>query len=587
MAPSSPAVEPTGVPAAAIEDQVRRVLGSQAFARSPRLRRFLGHVVGEALAGRIERLKEYSLGVDVFDRGEDFDPKLDPIVRVDARRLRRALGDYYASQGVSDPIEIVLPTGSYHPAFRPRAGGVRPVGQVRLAVARFLAIETDAAEMRLAEGLTDELLTALAGLDALQLVAATSAATPLDQAAAVGRRLGADVVLTGKVTRRGDRMRVRAALTKAQSGVQTWSGRYDAGLADVAAVTAVEDALAREIVLHLAPQLVLTWRRQDRRPPRDTGTYDLFLRGRHLLLGVDPATLPLAISLLEAAVAQDPNFAEALAVLSDAEFLRGLVLMAPPRVALSASSQFAAAALAADPQNSSAEAALGRAAAVLDHDFAAAEAACRRARLSHPSSVSARLTQALYVLAPTGQLDAAGTQLAALVEQDPYALGLRLSYAQVLMFQRNFDAAIRQLELILSFRANFPGALFALAFAYEHAGQLDLARAAHARHVAAVPYPLVADWAEAACAVWDGDRARAGAIAERMATQAGPLAGTVMADVWLRLGELERAIGFLEQALEARVVRTVHLAVDPDYAALHGRPRFAALLATAGLGLAS
>lgn len=530
----------------------------------------------------MDRLKEYSLGVDVFDRGVAFDSKADPIVRVDARRLRRALGDYYAGQGAADPVEIILPTGSYQPAFRARTGGERPVDRVRLAVTQFAAAEGEASAQVLAEGLTDALLTALSGL-ALQIVAVGRIAMASDQAATLARRVGADVALTGKVTGRGGQMRVVAVLTNAETGAQTWSGRYDAGLVDIAAVTAVEDALAREIADQLVPQLKPAWRGRARPPTYDAQAYELFLRGRHLLLGVDPATLPQAIELLEAAVAHDPGFGEALAALSDAEFLRGFVLLASPREALEASRRLALAALTAEPQLPSAHVALGRTAALLNHDFGAAEASFERARLADPTSTDARLSQAFYVLAPLGQLDAARTQIAALLEQDPYALGLRLSYARVLMFQRQFEAAISQLELILDFRPDFPGALFALAFAYEHAGQLDLARTTHARHVAAVPYPLVNDWAEAAAAVWDGDPAHARTIVQRMAAQAGPLAGTVMADAWLRLGEPDLALDWLEQAVDARVVRTLHLAVDPDYTPLHGRPRFEALLARAGL----
>src|SRR5437764_1214014 len=72
------------------------VLRSQCFANAPSLSRFLAHIVDRTLAGRTTALKEYSLGVDVFDRGDDFDPKTDTIVRVQARRLRAKLKDYYA-----------------------------------------------------------------------------------------------------------------------------------------------------------------------------------------------------------------------------------------------------------------------------------------------------------------------------------------------------------------------------------------------------------------------------------------------------------------------------------------------------------
>jgi len=101
------------------------LLRSHSFANAPSLSRFLAHLVDRTLAGRTADLKEYSLGVDVFDRGDDFDPKADTIVRVQARRLRAKLKDYYAGEGSADPIVINLDKWHYVPTFdrrRPHAG---------------------------------------------------------------------------------------------------------------------------------------------------------------------------------------------------------------------------------------------------------------------------------------------------------------------------------------------------------------------------------------------------------------------------------------------------------------------------------
>src|SRR5689334_20705414 len=79
----------------AVEAQVAHILASEGFSRCRRMQRFLQFVVEETLAGRGSTLGEYSIGVSVFDRGEDFEPALDPIVRNDARRLRSKLAEYY------------------------------------------------------------------------------------------------------------------------------------------------------------------------------------------------------------------------------------------------------------------------------------------------------------------------------------------------------------------------------------------------------------------------------------------------------------------------------------------------------------
>ena len=98
--------------------QLRRILDSATFSKAAVLRRFLQFLVERTLHGRIDEIKEYALGVDVFDRGSDFDPRTDTIVRVQARRLRAKLEQYYEGPGHADRIVIELPKGSYVAAFR-------------------------------------------------------------------------------------------------------------------------------------------------------------------------------------------------------------------------------------------------------------------------------------------------------------------------------------------------------------------------------------------------------------------------------------------------------------------------------------
>jgi len=98
-----------------------RVLASPLFQSSPKLAAFLRFVVEAALAGQSDRIKGYTIGTEALGRGQNFDPQVDPIVRVEAGRLRRTLDAYYASAGIDDPVIIALPVGSYVPTFRLRA----------------------------------------------------------------------------------------------------------------------------------------------------------------------------------------------------------------------------------------------------------------------------------------------------------------------------------------------------------------------------------------------------------------------------------------------------------------------------------
>jgi eukaryotic-like serine/threonine-protein kinase len=93
------------------------ILASGIFSGAARQQRLLRHLVEKRLQGAAGELKEYTLGVEVFDRGEDFDPRLDPIVRVEASRLRSRLQKYYDSAGATDKIRVTLPRGAYVPSF--------------------------------------------------------------------------------------------------------------------------------------------------------------------------------------------------------------------------------------------------------------------------------------------------------------------------------------------------------------------------------------------------------------------------------------------------------------------------------------
>jgi len=117
---------PEGVTADDVRAQLARILASADFDASERNRRFLSHIVEEALAGRGDRIKAYGIAVAVFNRDDSFEPQSDPIVRIEASRLRRSLERYYLLAGKDDPLRIEIPKGGYVPVFRPQAAGEMP-----------------------------------------------------------------------------------------------------------------------------------------------------------------------------------------------------------------------------------------------------------------------------------------------------------------------------------------------------------------------------------------------------------------------------------------------------------------------------
>src|SRR5438045_2435149 len=103
-----------------------KILAHRLFARSARMARFLRFAVDHSLRGRADDLKEYVIGVEVFDRSPDYDPRVDPIVRVEARRLRAKLKSYYDTDGAADSVTIEFASGGYAPRIHHRSG---PAGQ--------------------------------------------------------------------------------------------------------------------------------------------------------------------------------------------------------------------------------------------------------------------------------------------------------------------------------------------------------------------------------------------------------------------------------------------------------------------------
>ncbi len=115
---------------AAVQEALERILRSAGFVNSPRMSRFLRFVVEETAAGRAGELKEYVVGVRVFDKAESYDPAVDPTVRVEAAKLRAKLGRYYEGEGRGELILIEIPKGGYSAQFSTRAnpGSGQPPG---------------------------------------------------------------------------------------------------------------------------------------------------------------------------------------------------------------------------------------------------------------------------------------------------------------------------------------------------------------------------------------------------------------------------------------------------------------------------
>ena len=240
-----------GVTPEAIHAQLDRILSSSTFVRSKRLGRFLRFTVEQCLEGRQNALKEYLVGVEVFNKLETFDPRIDSIVRVEARRLRSKLERYYQTEGRDDQVVIQFRKGSYVPAIMTReqyqsygyADGAAQTksGKKSIAVSKFTNLGVDPAYSFFCTGITEDVVSALTKVQEIRVVARHSNGPSSDE-------VRADYILEGSVRKQGDRLRISAQLIDTNSSVYIWSETYEREVSDA---FAIQDEISRSIVTSL------------------------------------------------------------------------------------------------------------------------------------------------------------------------------------------------------------------------------------------------------------------------------------------------------------------------------------------------
>ena len=245
----------------AVARQLERMLTNDGFSASKYLREFLQFIVEETLAGRSSKLKGYSIALAVFGRGEDFEPATDPIVRIYAGKLRRALAQYYASQGMEDPVRIKLSKGSYVPAFQaatPPHPLQEPSGaeQPTIVVLPSVALTGDPEQRCFAQGLTEELVVSLTRYRDLVVfshpVSVDLTCSQVDVPEVAGS-VHAQFVLGTAVRQNATRIRVTALLRDGLSGRHLWAERYERILTSEN-LFAVQDEIASEVVTTVTGQ---------------------------------------------------------------------------------------------------------------------------------------------------------------------------------------------------------------------------------------------------------------------------------------------------------------------------------------------
>ena len=322
---TAPARDGRAPGARAVRRQLERVMASPDFDAPRRSREFLTFVVEEALAGRGQEITQGTIAVEVFGRRDDFDATVDPIVRIQAGRLRRSLERYYLLAGKEDPVRMELPKGSYVPIFRTVAaegGSARPAeaasapaapaaqaktddGWPSVVIRGFEAASDTSEVAELAFDLSEELALELGRYRTVRVLRQKDLAGsgPL----APG---GARFVLDGRIRRDGEDMRITVGLLDRTTGEQIWGDEYhtapgpqrwSGSAEDVARVMAARVGAEEGVLV----QLLATERRK--RPPVERTPYDAILLSAEFFLARGAETFPPALEGLRKVVESQPE----------------------------------------------------------------------------------------------------------------------------------------------------------------------------------------------------------------------------------------------------------------------------------------
>jgi serine/threonine-protein kinase len=243
--------------------QLEHMLASPVFTRSERMSRFLRFAVERLLAGQAATLKEYLIGMEVFDKGESMDPRVDPIVRVEAGRLRSKLREYYETEGSDDPILISFAPRSYVPVIQRRntpAQGLSETSRIlnerrrnSIAVLPFTDMSRAGDHRYFCDGLTEEVINAIAQGGDWRVASSTSVFQYRDRSddvRVIGERLNVAMILEGSVREWDKKLRVNVQLTDTDSGYHLWSETYNRTLDED--IFAVQQELSQAILNRLS-----------------------------------------------------------------------------------------------------------------------------------------------------------------------------------------------------------------------------------------------------------------------------------------------------------------------------------------------
>ena len=609
---------------ASIRQEVARILESDTFRGAESLRNFLRYVVEQAISGRGAEIKEYTVGLEVFGRGEAFDPRNDSIVRTEARKLRSRLGKYYESEGKNDPLQIEIPKGGYVPAFRENAsperispilsgssvahtrrvaalvavillvlGSVallfryhsiehsRSVDSPSVAVLRFANLSDDKDDEVFIEGLTGQIVDSLARIRGLRIVARSSSAQYMSGTTDI-RKIGKDLrvgtVVEGSVRRSGGRWGVTVELEDTVTGSQFWAANFDRNLNDTLATEQeISGAITHSLGRQLAKQGIVIDSSASGRTKVNLAAYQDYLEGLYFADKNTPENIKTAIEYFERAIAKDPNFARAYTGLASCYSTLLSVTATPPLDVIPKIRMAASRALKLDSTLSEAHLDLALA-FMFDFDWKSAQREFSAALDLEPGSVDGHHAYGNY-LAKIGRLEEALAQQQICLDLDPISPSPADWVARSLYYLRRYDEALGQFQNALQLSVRFGASRQGLGKTYfEKAMYSEGLRETILARQLMEGDPMTSGQLGYGYAI-SGRTAEARRLLAELQepSNGGTVPPLAVAHIYIGLGDKDNAFKWLQRAVDQHNV-SLFLIADPLYDPLRSDSRFAKLL---------
>ncbi|AXC12008.1 Adenylate cyclase [Acidisarcina polymorpha] len=428
----------------AIATELERLCESATFRNSPRLCRFLRYTVESAMRGEGEKLKEYVIGTDVYDRRHPYYPSQDSIVRTEAKRLRNKLKEYYDTEGLEDEVLIYYRTGNYQPIFRRserRSDTTKMPAEktaaapnetspgVTIAVLPFRHQKGDSEAAAIAAGITDDLIFLITSTDGCRVMASQSVAlvhSRTSDVALLSSVLNVDQVITGSV--RKDATHVRVSVTGVHpSGLETWSERFDF-TTNKNDLMILEEQTASAIMARIGPHESVLRHMQARVPTVCLSTFPEILSAEAAMDQGTSASLRSAIFKFKNLAARQPQSARIQCGMTQCYYSLALLGERLTPEELQEAKIAAVRALQLDPEMGEAHAAMG-CSHLLELNGEGAEEAFRHAlTLRESPNIRQAYADQLMTL---GRFEDAAIQLTNSRRVDPFSHRQRVSTARL------------------------------------------------------------------------------------------------------------------------------------------------------------